>query len=90
MTARYVRAASVLWRRTADRVILLVPPSDELFSLSGTGCSLWDCLSEPTTITAIASELAQQYAVSSEQAEADIAPVLSELVERGAVTRAGS
>jgi len=82
MTRCYRRVTQVLWRRTADRVMLLPVPEGELISLSGTGVVLWDLLAAPASEQDLASTLAQVFGEAPERVAADIRPVLDDLVER--------
>jgi Coenzyme PQQ synthesis protein D (PqqD) len=75
----------VLWRRTFDRVLLLVPGSDRCLSLSGTGMDLWESLLEARSMHEIAEALANEYCTSRARVERDIAPALDALVAADAM-----
>lgn len=79
------RQGPVLWRRTYDRVLILVPTSGELVTLTSTGCDLWAALGQPGTVEDIAGRLAAAYGASVSQIAPDIAPVIEELERRGAI-----
>jgi Coenzyme PQQ synthesis protein D (PqqD) len=79
----------VLWRKTFDRVVVLVPGSDRFLTLSGTGVDLWDSLAEPRSLDAISAELADRYRTASAAVERDVRPALDALVTDGAVLRLG-
>jgi len=79
------RRADVLWRRTADRVVILVPGTDEFVTLTATGCDLWAALEEPGGLRELAERLAAAYGAPVERIAADIAPVIEELQRCGAV-----
>jgi hypothetical protein len=85
LTTRYVRSRKVLWRKTFDRVVLLVPGSDRSLSLSGTGIDLWENLAEARSMDEIAGALAEEYGTSRARVERDIAPTLDALVDGDAV-----
>jgi hypothetical protein len=81
---------SVLTRRSGDRLILLTPRGgDELVELTGTSLMLWDVLETPHDQEGIAQLLARTFDVDAEVVRQDIAPVLDDLVERGALERVG-
>lgn len=82
MTVRYRRATEVLWRRTADRVLLLPATEGELVSLTGTGVVLWDLLAEPTDEGELCRTLASVYGADPGIVATDIAPVLEDLAAR--------
>jgi hypothetical protein len=79
------RRGDVLWRRTYDRVVILLPDSREFLTLRASGCDLWGVLSEPGSLPELASRLAQTYSAPAEDIAVDIAPVIRELSQCGAV-----
>jgi Coenzyme PQQ synthesis protein D (PqqD) len=80
------RRGDVLWRRTHDRVIVLVRSNGELIALKATGCALWAALEEPGSVGQIAARLAGAYGESVEQIAADIKPTIGELRRLGVVS----
>ena len=92
MIASYRRAAHVLWRRTADRVLLL-PVGDrdaEVTCLSGTGVVLWDLLAEQATVDELAAALGGAFGVDPDVVAVDIRPVLDDLVDRELLAAVGA
>ena len=86
MTGREVyRRGDVLWRRTYDRVVILLPGSREFLTLRASGCDLWSVLAEPGSLPEIANRLAESYSAPAEKIAVDIAPVIRELSQCGAV-----
>ena len=85
---RWRRCPEVLWRRSLDAVILLPPGADDPITLLGTGIELWELLVEPGTVTQLATVLARAHTADPATVEADIAPVIRQLVEHGALERA--
>jgi coenzyme PQQ synthesis protein D (PqqD) len=77
--------ADVLWRRTLDRVVILVPASGEFLTLQATGSDLWSAIEPPAPLGEVAERLAAIYGAPTAQIVADIEPVLQELRRRGAV-----
>jgi hypothetical protein len=75
----------VLWRKTFDRVVLLVPGSDRFLSLSGTGIDLWESLAEARSLDEISTALAKRYGISPAVVGRDVAPTLDTLVAGDAV-----
>ena len=84
-TSRYVRSERVLWRRTADGVVVLPVDHGELFDLTGSGLAVWDLLATPHTVTEAAAELLERYEGVRDQVAADLERVLDELLRRRAV-----
>jgi len=83
---RYERARGVLWRYTADGVVLLPLAASEPFVLEGAGAALWEVLREPQTIATAAAALSDRFRVPCEEILSTVPPVLGELENRGAVT----
>ncbi len=83
------RRGDVLWRRTYDRVVMLLPTSGEFVTLKATGCDLWAALEEPGSLGELAERLAAAYDAPIERIASDIAPVIEELGRCGAVAVTG-
>ena len=86
MTARYQRAEAVLWRRSADAVVVLPLDSGEVFTLHGSGSALWEVLARARTLDEAARQLGATFDRPVDNIAAEIAPVLRELARRRAVT----
>ena len=82
---RWRRRPDVLWRRSLDAVVFLPNGVTEPQTLAGTGPEVWDLLAEPRTLDALASVLATAHAAEPATVRADVAPILEQLVELGAV-----
>ena len=83
------RRSDVLWRRTFDRVVILVPTTGELVTLTNTGCDLWAVLEQPGRVAELAERLAAVYAAPAEQVGKDIAATIEQLWRIGAVAATG-
>ena len=81
----YRHADGVLSRRVGDSVLILVRQSGELICIDGSAQALWDSLQTPRSAERTAGLLAEMYGVSDEVVGRDIAPVLADLVDRGAL-----
>lgn len=91
MTGEHVyRRGDVLWRRTVDRVVILLPDSGEFLVLQGTGCDLWGALEHPGSVAELADRLSVPYVSSVEEIAADIAPTIEQLASYGAVAVSGT
>ena len=84
------RRGDVLWRRTPDRVVILIPATGEFVTLTTTGRDLWAVLEEPGAVGDLAERLAAAYRAPADQIEADIAPVIEQLRRCGAVAVTGT
>jgi hypothetical protein len=79
------RRGDVLWRRTYDRVVLLLPTSGQFLTLQATACELWAAVEEPGSVSALAERLAAVYEAPVEQIASDIEAVLGQLTHCGAL-----
>lgn len=79
------RRTDVLWRRTHDRLLILVPGGDTILTLGGSGLDLWAALEEPGSVQELAQRLAAVYAAPADGIASDIGPVIEDLARSGAV-----
>jgi hypothetical protein len=85
---RWRRRPDALWRRSLDAVLVLPAGSDEPITLAGTGPALWELLAEPCTVAQLAAVLSEAYGAEAATVEADVAPVVGELVRLQALESA--
>lgn len=85
ITPRYRRRPDALWRRSLDAVVILPVGGPETVTLAGTGVDLWDLLVTPASLGALAKGLARHYDADPAAVEADLAPIVDELVRLGAL-----
>ena len=76
----YVRNPQILWRRTADRLLLLVPGQNECLILGGTALQMWDCFAEPCSIRAAIERMAERFEVDPAVVAADVVALRERLV----------
>ena len=76
----YVRNPEILWRRTADRLLLLVPGQSECLILGGTALRIWDCFAEPCSIRAAIERMAEWFQVDPALVTADVVALRERLV----------
>lgn len=86
-TVVWSRREGVLWRRSGDALVLLVPDADDLVTLSSTGQALWEALAEPADLTQVAKSLSALYGIDADTVAADIEPFLVDLERRHVVAR---
>lgn len=80
------RNPAVLWRRTLDGAVLLVPGRAEPLRLNATAAIVWDLLDEPATTAQLAAEVAEAFDIASQEASADITAGVGALRDEGALT----
>ncbi|MEM8706775.1 MAG: PqqD family protein [Actinomycetota bacterium] len=80
-----IRRAAVLWRRSGDRVLIRRRGNEHLLVLADTGVDLWLELDQPTTVAALAEQLAASYDAPVEQVAPDVQAAIVQLVADGAV-----
>lgn len=84
---RMQRRADLLWRRSLDAVLVVPPGADEPITLAGTGPELWDLLETPRSLPELVRELAARHQASSDLVEADVSPVIDQLLALGVLER---
>ena len=87
---------STVLRRTADHVsapleeslVMMDIDEGKYYLLDGVASSVWERLTEPTSVSDLVADLCGHYDVSSERCEADVLPFLKQLHEKGLVEQA--
>ncbi len=90
---RYAKETSVAWRRIADEVVIVPigrPANrlDSIYVLNEVAARAWELLERGTSISGLASAICEEFEVEPDEAEADLADLLAELEQVGAVTKA--
>lgn len=81
----YVREKDVPSRSIAGELVIVpvrkgVAELDAIFTLDGVGERIWELLALPTTGERIVEVVCDEYAVTSEQARADVVELLDDLL----------
>jgi hypothetical protein len=79
-TAAYVPAANLLARELEGETVILDLATASYFSLNRTGTFIWGLLAARTPIAQIGPALAARHDVSEQQATADLARFLEDLL----------
>lgn len=82
-TSVWRRDERVLWRRSADRAVLLPASGDDLVVLDGVGRVIWELLDEPWTEASLIAELAEGFDRPVRDVTADVRPFLAQLCAAG-------
>ena len=72
----------LIWRQVDENTIIVTPQNGQMRVLNGVGSTIWQLLTQGQSTEAIIEHLVAHYAVSAEQAGADLAKFLTELEER--------
>lgn len=78
----------MLWRRTFDCVVVLVPGTDDCLVLGGTGTALWDCFDTVRSLQEVAVELADTFGAVVALVHDDLSPVTEALLAQGVLVEA--
>lgn len=78
----WTRRADVLWRTTADRVLLLAPEADEVVTVSGPGVAVWLLLDQPQGFDDLVVHLSDLYGAEQARVAEDLDPLLADLADR--------
>ncbi|MEW6356207.1 MAG: PqqD family protein [Planctomycetota bacterium] len=76
--------------RTVEGVTVLIPAGDldeldNLYPLNKTGARLWALIDGATSLRGMAEKIAEEFNISSEQVQEDVAAFIRQLGEIGAV-----
>lgn len=81
-TTRVWRRPSVISESVLDETVVLDPDADTYARLNPSGRWLWERISQPQTIEALARALAAEFGVDEPRALADVRSFVQDLVER--------
>ena len=96
--ARYARSDHVVARRVAGELILVpvdsrssdvVAKAADLYALNDTGAGLWQALEEPRSAPELARILMTDFDIAHAQATHDVEAFLTDMLQIGAIVRAG-
>jgi hypothetical protein len=82
------RSPQVASRTIAGKAVLMKAPISSLNTLNKVGGFIWDCLEEPRSIDGLSTLVSEKFKVSKEQANADIALFIKNLLLKDLVERA--
>ena len=81
----FARAPDIITTEVDGGFILLNPENWTYLEFDNIGNRIWDCLSEPRTLTALVEELQQEYSVDAETCKHDTEVFLRGLTDQGFV-----
>ena len=87
-TGPWVRRGDVGWRVTLDGLVLLPPRRSDPVTVAGSAPAVWDLLAEPRSTPELARSLAARFGADPATIEADLAPLLVQLLDLGVIIAA--
>lgn len=96
--ARFVRASGIVSREVAGEMILVpvdarssdvVSKAADLYVLNESGATLWSALTAPQDVPSLARILMSEFEIDHATATTDAEAFLKDMLQIGAVTRAG-
>jgi methyltransferase-like protein len=72
-------------RQVGDETLILTEAGDEILTLNEVGSFIWEQLNGQHTLRDVLDILCEEYEVSREEAEADLAAFMDELVQHGLI-----
>jgi len=81
-TTRVWRHSSLIFEPVLEETVVLDPDADTYVRLNSSGRWLWERMSEPQTIEALARALAGEFGVDEPRAIGDVRSFLQELAAR--------
>jgi hypothetical protein len=85
---RISRTGDWLSADTGDGVVMMSPSAAQYIGLSETGGRIWGLLETPRTLAELCAALCAEYAVTEDEARADVTEFVARLVEHGAAALA--
>lgn len=82
-TARLAPADDVLVSTFDDELVLLNLRDGVYYGLDGVGARVWKLLQRPVTVAQVRDTILREFEVEPERCDADLAALLSDLVNRG-------
>jgi hypothetical protein len=79
---RLVLTDRAAWRVVDGDVVAVDMETAEYLTMNGSGALIWDALARGTTETELADLVVDAYAISSQQAAADVAAFIGDLRQR--------
>ncbi len=83
-STRWVRCPAVVWR-AAPGWLVVADPDGRIVRAEGPAPEIWDLLAEPSTVDAMAEELADRYGTTPDVVRPDVARFVADLADRGVV-----
>ncbi len=74
--------SNLIWREVDENTVVVSPQSGDMRVLNGVGSVIWRLLAEEQSLEAIAAHITAHYAVSPEQAGADLRAFITDLDAR--------
>ena len=74
------------WRLLDGEAVIVSPTTGEIRVLNQAGADIWQQIVTGSQVQDIEEVLARQYALSPQQAEADVSAFLKDLTNRGLIT----
>lgn len=84
-TGQYRRSADVRAVSHGDKVVLMNLLSEQLYSLDGVACRVWDLLDAPATRAGLTDTLAAEFDAPHDEILNDLDGLLADLVKDGLV-----
>ncbi len=85
--SRFVRSPEVLWRQSADVLLVRTLSDSDVIELGGSAVLLWLALLEPATADQLIAELADVVGAPVNVVARDVRVALTALEQRGLVVR---
>ena len=84
-TGPWVRRRDVGWRVALDALVLLPAGRSDPVTVAGSAPAVWDLLAEPRSTRELADRLAERFGADAAMIEADLALLLPQLRDLGAI-----
>jgi len=85
--SHYVRASDLLAADVGDEMVALDADAGHCYGFNSVAASVWRQLDQPRTFDGLKQALMEEYEVSEEQCQADLAELLEDFVSKGLLRR---
>ena len=83
MESSVVRAEDIIWRRIGDEIVVIKDDGLSVHLLNKTAALIWEMCAETCEPDNIAAKLCERFAVSLDEARADVEDIMGKLEKNG-------
>lgn len=90
MPTMYQRAVELMEAELGDEIVALDAQRGTCFGFNNVASTVWRELAEPMTLGVLCDRLLAEYDVARDQCEAEVAALLTDLVDKGLIRPTGA
>jgi Coenzyme PQQ synthesis protein D (PqqD) len=82
----FVQNKDLRFSRQVDGITIFNPTTGTYYALSESGGFIWECLSQPTSVSEVKISAATKYGIDATTIAADIERFIAEMTDEGLIT----